>query len=197
MCRADARSKIRGMSEAASLQYPIGKFMRPEGLSAQEGVTAIDTLEHLPSRLAAALEGLNEPQLDTPYRPGGWTVRQLVHHIADSHLNAYSRMRLAITSARPLAGVEDWPTIYAYDQNAWAALPEAKTLPPAISLRLLEALHQRWVGTLRELPDSAWTQGYNHPESGPQRLDQVLALYAWHSRHHLAHIVNCRQRLGW
>jgi len=185
------------MSEAASLQYPVGKFVRPDSLSAQERSVAIDTLASLPGQLAAALEGLNEDQLNTPYRPGGWTVRQLVHHVADSHMNAYSRMRLAITSARPLASIEEWPTIYPYDQNAWAALPEARTLPPAVSLRLLDSLHQRWVATLQELPDSAWTQGYNHPESGPQRLDQVLALYAWHSRHHLTHIVNCRQRLGW
>ncbi len=177
------------MSEPSSLQYPIGKLVLPQTLSPEERSTAIDTLAALPQRLAAALDGLTDSQIDTPYRPGGWTIRQLIHHIADSDLTAYSWMRLAL--------IEDWPTVFAYDPAALAKLPDS-ALPAAVSLQLLESLHQRWGSTLRAVPETAWaTHGYIHPESGRCSLEQTLAMYAWHSRHHLAHIVSCRQRHGW
>ena len=162
-----------------------------------EREAAMATLAGLPQELATAVHRLNDAQLDTPYRLGGWTIRQLVHHVADSHLNAYARMRLAITgSAADATAADDWPTIFAYNQAAWAELADSK-LPPAVSLRLLESVHERWVATLRALPETAWARGYKHPENGPQRLDTVLAMYAWHSRHHVAHILNCRRREGW
>jgi hypothetical protein len=177
------------MSESPGLQYPIGKFVLPQTLSPNERSIAIDTLAALPAQLAAALDGLSDSQLDTPYRPGGWTTRQLVHHIADSDLTAYSWMRLALT--------EDWPTVFEYDPAALAELPDS-SLPVAVSLQLLASLHQRWVSTLSAVPEAAWsTRGYVHPESGRCTLEQTLAMYAWHSRHHLAHIVNCRERCGW
>lgn len=180
------------INDAPDLQYPIGRPPVLSSLTPAEREQALHTLAELPKLLTAALQALTEAQFDTPYRPGGWTIRQLVHHIADSHLNAYARTRLAIT--------EDWPAIFAYNQAAWAELDDAK-LPPAVSVRLLESLHQRWVATLRSLPaatqEEAWSRGYRHPENGRQTLDAVLATYAWHSRHHLAHIVNCRKRQGW
>ncbi len=176
------------MIDSEELQYPLGKFVAATKLDATEREAAIATLAGFPHGLASAVAALTDAQLDTPYRAGGWTIRQLVHHVADSHLNAYARMRLAIT--------EDWPTIFAYNQVAWAELADSK-LPPAVSLRLIESVHERWVATLRALPETAWARGYKHPENGPQRLDTVLAMYAWHSQHHLAHIVNCRMREGW
>jgi hypothetical protein len=180
---------ISAMSDMNHLQYPIGKPLRPQTLTSAERAAAIATLASLPTQLAAALAGLTEDQLDTPYRTGGWPIRTLVHHIADSHMNAYARMRLAIT--------ENWPSIFAYDQNAWASLPDSK-LPPAISLQLIESLHQRLVATLRAVPEADWaSRGYMHPENGSQTLEQVLALYDWHSRHHLAHITNARKEHGW
>jgi hypothetical protein len=179
---------IEAMSDL-DLQYPVGKPARPQTLSAEERADAIETLAALPKKLAEAVDGLNDAQLDTPYRPGGWTIRKLVHHIADSHMNAYARMRLALT--------ENWPAIFAYDQDAWARLADAQ-LPPALSLQIIAALHGRLVATLRAVPDADWaSRGYMHPENGSQTLEQVLALYEWHARHHLAHIVNCRRREGW
>ena len=177
------------MSEPSNQQYPIGKFTLPRTLLPDERSIAIETLAALPQQLAAALNGLTHSHIDTPYRPGGWTIRQLIHHIADSDLTAYSWMRLAIT--------EDWPTVFAYDPAALAELPDS-ALPAAVSLQLLSSLHQRWVSTLRAIPESTWwTRGYVHPESGRCSLEQTLAMYAWHSSHHLAHIVDCRQRHGW
>lgn len=176
------------MNAHEDMQYPLGKFIAPSNLGVTEREAAMATLAGFPRQLAAAVEGLDDPQLDTPYRPGGWTIRQLVHHVADSHMNAYARMRLAST--------EDWPTIFAYNQSAWAELADSE-LPPAVSLRLIESVHERWVATLRALPEAAWARGYQHPENGPQKLDAVLAMYAWHAQHHLTHIVNCRRREGW
>ena len=157
-------------------------------MGAVERDAAIASLAGFPQEFADAVDRLSDRQLDTPYRHAGWTIRQLVHHVADSHLNAYVRTRLALT--------EDWPRICAYDQAAWAELADAK-LPPPVSLRLLESVHARWVATLRALPEAAWARGYQHPENGPQKLDTVVATYAWHGQHHLAHIVNCRRREGW
>ena len=177
------------MNESLSLQYPIGRCTVPLSLSPGERTTAVDILDDLPHHLTSILEGLTGEQLDTPYRPYGWTIRQLVHHIADSHMTAYSWMRLALT--------EDWPTVYDYDQAALAELTDS-TLPVTVSLQLLESLHQRWVSTLRAVPESAWAaSGYIHPETGRCTLEQTLAMYAWHSRHHLAHILNCRALQGW
>jgi hypothetical protein len=173
----------------SDLRYPIGRFVLPQTLSVEARYVAIDTLAALPQQLAEAVDGLGDPQLDTSYRPGGWSIRQLVHHLADSDMTAYSWMRLALT--------EEWPTVFSYDPRALAALPDSR-LSPSVSLRLIDGLHRRWVDTLRGVADCDWTmRGYVHPESGRCSLEQTLAMYAWHSRHHLAHILNWRERRGW
>jgi uncharacterized damage-inducible protein DinB len=146
-------------------------------------------IDETPARLWAAVTGLTEAQLDTPYRPGGWTVRQLVHHLADSHLNSYVRFRLALT--------EDEPTIKPYDQELWANLSDARTAPAGLSLTLLDTLHQRWVLLLRSLKPEDFTRALKHPELGRVTLEKYLALYAWHGKHHVAHITGLRQRSGW
>lgn len=169
-------------------RYPIGKFRRAEA-NVTDHAAAIATLAALPEKLRAALHGLSDAQLDTPYREGGWTVRQLVHHVADSHMNAYVRIRLALT--------EDWPTIKPYDEKVWAQLPDSKTAPVDISVDLLEALHRRWTLLLRSLSEKQWQRGYTHPENGRQTIAEAAALYEWHSRHHLAHITELRKRNGW
>ena len=176
------------MTEQDDLRYPIGHFTPPA--SSLSGIRAayIQTLRQLPAHLRAAVAGLNDTQLDTPYREGGWTVRQVVHHLADSHANAYVRTKLALT--------EDWPTIKPYDEAAWAKLPDSR-LPIDISLALIEALHGRWVALLESLSDDDFRKGYNHPVEGRQNLAKVIAMYAWHSRHHTAHITNLRSRMGW
>jgi hypothetical protein len=170
------------------LRYPIGPFVRPA--TSMPGIRSahIHTLRLLPERMRESVAGLDDRHLDTPYREGGWTVRQLVHHVPDSHANAYIRMKLALT--------EDWPTIKPYDEAAWARLGDSRK-PVAVSLDLLAALHTRWVSLLESLSEEDFHRGYVHPESGRQSLAEVLALYDWHSRHHLAHIVHLRQRLGW
>jgi hypothetical protein len=132
---------------------------------------------------------LPDGQLDTPYREGGWTVRQLVHHVADSHINAYVRMRLALT--------EDWPTIKPYEEAEWAKLEDARTLPVEVSLALLKSLHLRWVALLKSLSEADWARGYVHPESGRERLETVAGIYGWHSQHHVAHVTELRKRMGW
>lgn len=175
--------------ELEDLRYPIGQFSRPASSMAGIRAAHIQTLRLLPERLRAAVAGLNDPQLDTPYRDGGWTVRQVVHHVADSHANAYIRFKLALT--------EDWPTIKPYDEAAWADLSDARWLPVQVSLELIAALHARWVSLLESLSDQDFHKGYVHPESGRQNLAQVLASYDWHSRHHTAHITSLRQRMGW
>jgi hypothetical protein len=152
-------------------------------------VAHIQTLRLLPERLQAVTSGLNDIQLDTPYREDGWTLRQVVHHVADSHANAYIRFRLALT--------EDWPTIKPYDQDAWAKLHDSRTLPIDVSLALITALHARWVALLDALTEEDFHRGYNHPESGHQNLAKSLALYDWHARHHTAHIAGLRSRKGW
>jgi uncharacterized damage-inducible protein DinB len=169
-------------------RYPIGKFEKPETVTAEDRVGAIAVLAELPEQLRNAVEGLDSAQLNTPYREGGWTVRQLVHHIADSHMNAFIRMRLALT--------EDWPTIKPYDEQAWATLHDS-TAPVEWSLELIESLHARWVMLLQSLSEEQWMRGYRHPESGPTALDVAALLYAWHSRHHIAHITHLRAAEGW
>lgn len=175
-----------------SLNFPIGKFdppADPDWQAAAGRAQAIAGIAALPANLRAAVHGLSDPQLDTPYREGGWTVRQLVHHVADSHANAYARVRLALT--------EDWPTIKPYDQARWAELADARTLPVEVSLDLLESLHRRWVVLLQSLQETDWQRGYLHPESGKQTLGVVVLLYDWHSRHHTAHVAQLRKRMAW
>lgn len=169
-------------------RYPIGKFERPETIGPEERLNAIAILAELPEDLRNAVEGLGSGQLNTPYREDGWTVRQLVHHIADSHMNAFIRMRLALT--------EDWPTIKPYDEKAWATLHDS-TAPIEWSLELIESLHARWVMMLQSLTDEQWQRGYRHPESGPTSVEEAVLMYAWHSRHHVAHITHLRVREEW
>ena len=176
------------------LQYPIGKFTwkrRGDGLLRldSERKEWLADIEETPARLWAAVTGLTEAQLDTPYRPGGWTVRQVVHHFADSHVNAYVRFRLALT--------ENEPTIKPYDERSWAQLADARSAPVDLSLTLLETLHQRWVILLRSLDPEDFARKLNHPELGAVTLEKYLALYAWHGKHHVAHITGLRQRSGW
>lgn len=170
------------------LRFPVGRFTPPASYSAEARLASIDALRKLPDRLRGAVAGLSDAQLDTPYREGGWTVRQVVHHVADSHANAYVRMKLALT--------EDWPTIKPYDEAAWAKLGDS-SLPVQVSLDLIAALHARWVALLGAMSEDDFRRGYMHPESGRQDLARVLALYDWHSRHHTAHITGLRARMGW
>jgi hypothetical protein len=170
------------------LRYPIGRFTRPEALDAGARREAIAAIAALPAEFAAAFDGLDEPQLDTPYRPGGWTLRQLAHHLPDSHANAYVRLKLGLT--------EDNPAIKPYDEARWAELPDSAA-PIAGALALLEALHGRWVRLMNAMDDAAWSRTLSHPESGAWRLDQQLAMYAWHGRHHTAHVTRLRERKGW
>jgi len=171
------------------LRYPVGKFQRPDNLTDDQLRAAIQTIEDAPSKFRAAVAGLNDQQLDTPYRPGGWTVRQLAHHVPDSHMNAYVRFKLALT--------EDEPTIKPYDEARWAKLGDTPTTPVETSLTLLENLHKRWVALLRSMAPADWSRNFRHPELGLMSLDQNLALYAWHSKHHVAHITALRERNGW
>jgi hypothetical protein len=177
------------MTDLDSLRYPIGPFIPPA--SSMVGIRAahIETLRLLPSRLRAAIAGLNETQLETPYREGGWTVRQVVHHVGDSHANAYIRFKLALT--------EDWPAIKPYDEAAWERLPDSRALPVENSLGFVEVLHGNWVALLDKLTDEDFRKGYVHPERGRQSLTDALALYDWHSRHHTAHITSLRVRMAW
>jgi hypothetical protein len=171
------------------LQYPIGQPALRDDLTDQERRILIDAIAVAPGALRAAVAGLSPPQLDTPYRPGGWTVRQVVHHLADSHLNSYVRFRLALT--------EEEPTIKPYDQARWAELEDACAAPPELSLALLESLHARWVQLLRSLGPADFARTFRHPELGLMTLDRNLQLYAWHGRHHIAHITSLRTRMGW
>jgi hypothetical protein len=171
------------------LRYPVGQFELPAVVSAGEREAHIRELEQAPTALQRAVDGLDEAQLATPYRPDGWTVRQVAHHLADSHLNAYVRFRLALT--------EDEPVVRPYDEALWAELPDARTGPLDLSLPLLEALHRRWTTMLRALDATQWARPYRHTQMGPLPLDRALAMYAWHGRHHIAHITSLRARSGW
>jgi uncharacterized damage-inducible protein DinB len=171
------------------LRYPIGKFKMQDSLTEAERREFIDDIAAAPARLRAAVAGLSPQQIDTPYRPGGWTVRQVVHHLPDSHLNAYVRFKLALT--------EEEPIIKTYDQERWAELEDARTAPMEMSLALLESLHERWTLMLRSLQPRDLSRTLRHPELGVLHLDRYLALYAWHGRHHVAHITSLRERMGW
>ena len=173
----------------ADLRYPIGRFKAVMPVTHELRGAAIDAIDGLPPRMRDAVAGLNESQLDTPYRPEGWTVRQVVHHVVDSHMNAYIRMKLALT--------EDTPTIKPYDEKAWATLADMK-LPIAVSLGLIDGIHTRWVAVISALSADQFSRSFIHPELGAEMtLDQLLQHYAWHSHHHLAHITELRRRERW
>jgi hypothetical protein len=170
-------------------RYPIGKFTWIPGNTPAQRAAAIDDIAAAPQRMRSAVATLNEAQLDTPYRDGGWTVRQVVHHLADSHMNSYIRFKFALT--------ENEPTIKAYDEAVWANLIDAKTAAVGPSLNLLEGLHHRWILLLRSLSESDVKRKFTHPELGTIIVDQYISLYAWHGKHHVAHIVALRERQGW
>jgi uncharacterized damage-inducible protein DinB len=171
------------------LRYPIGKFHWPEAVSPEQRLQHIQTIAGAPARLFEAVAGLSEEQLDTPYRAGGWTVRQVVHHVPDSHMNSFIRCKLALT--------ESEPTIKPYNEAAWARLGDVAATPIDTSLQLLESLHDRWVALLRGLSETDWKKRFLHPERGPVSLEDNLALYAWHGDHHVGHIEGLRRRNGW
>ena len=171
------------------LRYPIGKFAYDGQMTDARRSDCVARIAAAPRTLRAAVTGLADAQLDTPYRPGGWTVRQVVHHVPDSHLNAYTRIRLALT--------EDTPTIKPYEEARWAELPDARSLPAEISLALLEALHARWVPLLQGLGATDGARQLRHPEHGRlMTIDELVAMYAWHGEHHTAHVTRLRERMG-
>jgi hypothetical protein len=174
---------------SSDLRYPVGRYTPPEPITAAHRPDWIEQIGHAPAALRDAVRGLSDAQLDTPYRPGGWTVRQVVHHLPDSHLNAYIRFKLALT--------EDEPTIKPYDEARWAVLEDGRNGPPDASLAMLDGLHARWVRLLRSLGARDFARTFNHPEHGKLTLDWVLGMYAWHGRHHVAHITFLREREGW
>ena len=172
------------------LRYPVGKFDASAPLTAATRVAAIADLASLATNLRAAVAGLPDAQLDTPYRPDGWTARQVVHHLADSHLNAFTRVRLALT--------EDNPTIKPYEEQKWAELPDSRSAPVDVSIAILDGVHFRWVMMLRSLADSDFARTVFHPGSGrTMTIDFLTAMYAWHCRHHVAHVTELRKREGW
>lgn len=171
------------------LRYPIGTFDYEAEVSEDEIRKAIRDIAETPAALRAAVSGLTDAQLDTPYRPDGWTVRQVVHHLPDSHLNAYVRIRLALT--------EDEPTIRPYDEAKWAELPDGRSAPVEMSLRLLDAVHERWIALLETTGPDDWKRTLRHPEVGVVTVGRMLAQYGWHGRHHVAHVTDLRERKGW
>ncbi|MFC5269591.1 YfiT family bacillithiol transferase [Adhaeribacter terreus] len=174
--------------ELEKLRYPIGKYDRSQPLTENSLRQAIDSIAEMPGELRAAVVTLSDEQLDMPYRPGGWSLRQTIHHLADSHMNAYIRMKLALT--------EENPTIKPYEEARWAELPDAQG-DVEISLDLLDALHQRWVLLMDNLTLEQWKRTFNHPESGTTPLDMAAHLYAWHGKHHLTQVVNMRAKMEW
>jgi len=177
------------MTGEADLRYPIGRFSPPAEFTAARRRAFIAEIAAAPGALARGVSGLAETQLDTPYREGGWTVRQVVHHVPDSHMNAYVRFKLALT--------EEQPAIKPYDEARWAELGEARLGAVETSLALLDALHRRWVALLDQLDEAQFRRTLVHPEQGTINLDWLLALYAWHGRHHTAHITSLRERMEW
>lgn len=173
----------------SDLRYPVGRFDMETDPTDDERRPLIDEIEETPSRLRAAIRLLSDEQLDTPYRPGGWTVRQVVHHVPDSHLNSYIRCKLALT--------EEEPAIRPYMEDRWAMLEDSRITPVEVSLALLEALHERWVLLLRSLAPADFQRTFRHPDLGLVSLNKNVALYAWHGRHHVAHITSLSERMGW
>jgi DinB family protein len=170
-------------------RYPIGRFVPDATPTPETRTRHIQSIAGLPPRMRRAVASLTDQQLNTPYREGGWTVRKVVHHVPDSHLNAYIRFKWAVT--------EDNPTIKAYDEGLWAELKDSQLTPIDVSLAMLEALHARWAVLLGLLKPEDFQRTFVHPESGPHDLDWLLSLYAWHGNHHVAHITNLRERMGW
>jgi DinB superfamily len=170
------------------LRYPVGRYQSPPANDA-ERAALIRAIAEAPAALRAAVAGLTDAQLDTPYRPGGWTVRQVVHHLPDSHMNAYVRLKLALT--------EESPVVKPYDEERWAELPDVRLARVETSLILLEAMHERWVMVLQALGPAEWKRQLLHPERGVLSVDDLLGTYAWHGRHHVAHVTSLRARQGW
>ena len=166
--------------KAEALRFPIGRFQLPTTISAADRARYIEEIAAAPAAMRAAVKGMSETKLNTPYRPGGWTIRQVVHHVPDSHMNAYIRMKLALT--------EDEPRITTYMEDLWAELPDSRVVPVETSLQLLESVQERWVALMRSMTDAQWQRAYMHPEQGRFPLDRQAALYAWHGKHHVAHI---------
>ncbi|MBZ0256391.1 bacillithiol transferase BstA [bacterium] len=178
------------MNDMDALRFPIGLFIYDGAYSSEERQRLIVEIAAAPAQLRTAVEGLDEAQLDTQYRPDGWTLRQVVHHIADSHINSYVRFRLALT--------EDEPRIRPYFEDRWGRLEDAQTAPAELSLALVESLHDRWVRLLRSLDDAHFQLKYYHPEADRKiTLDEAVGTYAWHGKHHIAHITTLRHREGW
>jgi uncharacterized damage-inducible protein DinB len=176
------------MTELDDLRYPIGRLSAQAGGTAATRSAHIEALRLLPGQVRAAVSGLSDAQLNTPYREGGWTVRQTVHHLADSHANSFIRFKLALT--------EDWPTIKPYDEAAWARIADSET-PIEGSLMFIDALHERWVALLESMTEQDFQKGFVHPVNGRQNLERALAIYEWHGRHHTAHITGLRTRNDW
>ncbi|HEV2720982.1 MAG TPA: bacillithiol transferase BstA [Thermoanaerobaculia bacterium] len=170
-------------------RYPVGRYERRDVLTPDERAAMIEQIAAAPAKMREAVAGLTPQQLETPYREGGWTLRQVVHHVPDSHMNSYVRFKLALT--------ETTPTIRPYDEARWAELADSVDTPPETSMTLLESLHDRWVRLLRSMSADDFQRTLNHPENGLMTLDAMLALYAWHGRHHVAHITTTRRRNGW
>jgi hypothetical protein len=170
-------------------RYPIGKFSFEGTLTDPQRKQFIADIEQTPAAMRAAIKGLSTTQLDTPYRDAGWTVRQVLHHVPDSHMNAYTRFKLALT--------EDEPTIKPYMEDRWANLEDTRSTPPEVSLTLLDSLHDRWVRVLRAIKPEEWKRTLRHPEMGVLNLEKTLALYSWHGRHHVAHVTELRKRMNW
>ncbi len=171
------------------LRYPIGKFTFEGPTTPEQKQAQLEHIAQAPGNLRAAVNGLSQQQLDTPYRPEGWTVRQVVHHVPESHMNAYIRFKLALT--------EDEPTIKPYEQQLWAELPDVKETPVEVSLAMMDSLHDRWVRVLQSITPGEWKRTFRHPEMGVVSLEKNLALYSWHGRHHIAQITNLRESKGW
>jgi DinB superfamily len=170
-------------------RYPIGKFTYDGPPSEEQRAKLIEDIAQTPAALRTAVHGLSPEQIATPYRDGGWTVRQVVHHVPDSHMNAYVRFKLALT--------EEFPTIKPYMEDRWADLPDSQSTPIEISLSLLETLHDRWVRMLKAIKPTEWKRAFQHPQLGLMPLEKNLYLYSWHGRHHVAHITELRKRMGW
>lgn len=176
-------------ADMEAMQYPIGRLVKQAQFTDAERAARIARLAAQPAALRQQVEGLSDAQLDTPYRPGGWTVRQLVHHVADSHINAYLRVKLALT--------EDTPTIKPYDQDAWVQLGDITAVHPSVSLSLFDAVHQRLLAVLHAARPEDFGRKLIHPENGPMTVDDVVNMYAWHGDHHVAHVRGVRERMGW
>lgn len=175
--------------EERALRFPIGTAPRGDRFSPEERAAHIDRIAAMPSALKKVVAGLSDDQLDTRYRPGGWSVRQLVHHIADSHMNAFIRVKLALT--------EDAPTIKPYDQDAWVRMADIDAVPPSVSVGIVDGVHARFVAVLRAMTPDDFSRTLLHPENGPMTIDRLVGIYAWHGDHHVAHIRALRARESW